>query len=267
MTASRLTPTRAWDASNLRDPHAQPDKAARVEAMFDAIADSYERVNLLTSLGQDGRWRRAAVAAADVKPGDVVLDVCCGTGDMVRTFAAHDPPPALIIGVDFSHAMLARGGYPAASPAAAGSDGPAAGAKRRPAIQLIRADALRLPLGDASVDAVSCAFGVRNFQDLPAGLRELRRVLRPGGRVVILEFAAPDNALIRWGHRLYCEAVLPRVGRWISGDRSGAYDYLPRSIRTFERRAEMVARLHDAGFERVTTRSMNLGSVVVYRAV
>jgi demethylmenaquinone methyltransferase/2-methoxy-6-polyprenyl-1,4-benzoquinol methylase len=234
----------------LVDPHAQPDKAARVEAMFDAIAPTYEKVNALASLGQDAGWRRKAIAAADVRTSDIVLDLCCGTGDMIRTFAAHDPAPRLIIGADFSAQMLAGGRYD-------GIDTP---------IQLLRADALRLPFADQSVDVISCAFGVRNFQDLGAGLREMRRVLRADGRVVILEFAAPDNPVIRWGHRLYCETVLPRLGQWISRDRTGAYTYLPRSIRTFERRAEMVARLAEAGFSSVTTTSMNLGSVVIYRA-
>lgn len=219
--------------------------------MFDAIAPTYEKVNAVASLGQDARWRRVAVDAADVRPSDIALDICCGTGDMIRTFAAHTPPPARILGLDFSRQMLAGGCYD----------------RLGVPLQLLRGDALRLPLADASVDVISCAFGVRNFQDLADGLREMRRVLRPGGRLVVLEFAAPDNPLVRWGHQLYCNVLLPRIGRWISRDRTGAYTYLPRSINTFSRCGEMVRQIEQAGFSQVTTRKLNLGSVVVYRGV
>lgn len=240
-----------WDARTLRDPHAQQDKSRRVEAMFDAIAPTYEKVNAIASLGQDARWRRIAISAAAVQPTDVVLDLCCGTGDMVRAFAALPNPPARIFGVDFSAQMLAAGAYePGAAP-----------------IQLVRADALRLPLSDATVDVVTCAFGVRNFQDLDAGLREIRRILRPGGRVVILEFAPPTNPLIRAGYSLYTNFVLPRLGMLIARDRANAYRYLPRSIQTFATRKEMAAQVAGAGFSDVTTRGLNLGTVVIYRGV
>ena len=241
----------AWDDRTLRDPHAQQDKARRVRDMFDAIAPTYERVNTLATFGRDAAWRRRAVRAAQVRPGDVVLDVCCGTGDMIRAFMAGEPAPAAVVGVDFSAQMLAGGRYaPSTTP-----------------LLLCRADALRLPVRDASVDVVSCAFGVRNFQDLPAGLRELRRVLRAGGRAVILEFAPPDNALLRWGYELYCNQLLPRLGALISRDRVGAYRYLPRSIQTFDGRGAMERRLPDAGFAHVRSEAMNLGGVVLYVAV
>lgn len=244
------TSAQVWDAPALRDPHAQADKATRVETMFDAIAPTYERVNAVVSLGQDARWRRRAVALAGVRSGDVVLDVCCGTGDMIRAFAAGAPAPRFIVGLDFAANMLRAGVY-------AGLAAPMA---------LVRGDALRLPLAHASVDVVSCAFGVRNFQDLAAGLGEFRRVLRPGGRAVILEFALPENALIRLGYRFYCERILPILAAWISRDRSGAYKYLPQSIRTFERRGAMLDRLRAAGFADVCAVPLNLGGVVIYRA-
>lgn len=238
-----------WDAQALRAPHARADKARRVQAMFDAIAPAYQRVNRIVSLGRDASWRRAAVAAADPAPDDLVLDLCCGTGDMIRAFAARVPPPRLIIGVDFAAQMLARGAYGGVASA----------------IQLVRADALRLPLADASVSVVSCAFGVRNFQDLEAGLLEMCRVLRPGGRVVVLEFALPENPLLRWGYRLYCEHILPWLAQLVSRDRTGAYRYLPRSIRTFERRDALARRLRGAGLVNVTARPLDFGGVVVYR--
>lgn len=245
-TASGNSP--GWDDASLRDPHKQRDKAKRVRAMFDAIAPTYERVNRIVSFGRDAAWRRQAVADARVRPGDIVLDLCCGTGDMLRTFAEAHPDVGGLLGIDFAAQMLGAGAYDGFQP------------------QLIRADAQRLPLRDASVDVISCAFGVRNFQDLGAGLAEMRRVLKPGGRVVILEFALPETAPLRWGYKLYTQAVLPRLAHWISRDRTGAYRYLPRSIATFERRGAMLGQLKAAGFEAVTARPMNFGGVVVYRA-
>jgi demethylmenaquinone methyltransferase/2-methoxy-6-polyprenyl-1,4-benzoquinol methylase len=234
----------------LRDPHARDDKAGRVRAMFDAIAPTYERVNRVVSFGRDASWRQDAVSAARVQADHVVLDVCCGTGDMIRAFAACTPPPKLILGVDFASRMLAHGHYE----------------RLQTRVELVQADALRLPLADQSVDVISCAFGVRNFQDLRAGLREMQRVLRPGGRVVILEFALPENAVLRWGYRAYCEKVLPCLAALFSRDKTGAYHYLPSSIRTFERRGAMVRRLEQSGFAGVTARALNFGGVVIYCA-
>lgn len=241
----------AWDERSLRQPHAQADKAARVEAMFDAIAPTYERVNRLASFGRDAVWRRRAVATADVQKGDVVLDVCCGTGDMVRAFGRAAVMPARIIGVDFAANMLAEGDFRV--------DGVAT--------ETLRADALALPLDDASVNVISCAFGVRNFRDVQAGLNEMARVAATGARLVILEFAAPQNRLLRWLHGVYNDRVLPTLGTWISRDRTGAYRYLPRSIATFEPVETMKRRLRSAGFENVTARQMNFGGVVLYRGV
>ncbi|MBU0640595.1 MAG: ubiquinone/menaquinone biosynthesis methyltransferase [Planctomycetes bacterium] len=239
-----------WDRDTLRDPHGQADKAARVESMFDAIAPTYERVNTIASLGRDAHWRRRAVAAAQVRPADVVLDIACGTGDMIRTFAAASPSPALLVGVDFAANMLVQGRY----------------ADLATPLSLVRADALRLPLRDESVDVISCTFGVRNFAELAVGLREMCRVLRPGGRVVILEFALPDNRVLRWFYRLYCERIMPLLARLISGERVGAYRYLPQSVATFDSGAALAGRLTAAGFANATTHSLNLGGVVLCRA-
>jgi demethylmenaquinone methyltransferase / 2-methoxy-6-polyprenyl-1,4-benzoquinol methylase len=241
----------AWNEGALRDPHAQPDKAARVEAMFDAIAPTYERFNSVATLGRDAAWRARAVEAAAVKPGEVVLDVCCGTGDMLRAFQRADVEPGLLIGIDFSGGMLAQ----------------SRSIDETAPVHLIRADALRLPLADAAVDVISCAFGVRNFDRLQFGLDEMGRVLKPGGRVVILEFATPESRLLRLAYQLYCESVLPRLGRWLSRDAVGAYNYLPRSIRTFDTIRSMLGRLDAAGFEQLGAARMNFGGVVLYRGV
>ncbi len=241
----------AWDSDALRDPHAQPDKAVRVEAMFDAIAPTYERVNTVATFGRDTAWRRRTVAAADVRPTDVVLDICCGTGDMLRAFAVHTPRPRLLLGVDFSAGMLAAAHFD-------GTPVP---------IRLIRADAVRLPLADASVDVITCAFGVRNFGDLAEGLREMHRVARPGARVLILEFAMPENALLCWAYQLYCDRVVPALAAIISRDRTGAYRYLPRSIRTFANTRVMAGRIADVVFQTVAVQRMNFGGVALYRGV
>jgi demethylmenaquinone methyltransferase / 2-methoxy-6-polyprenyl-1,4-benzoquinol methylase len=247
-----------WDERTLRDPHRQFDKAGRVQAMFNAIAGTYERINTLATFGRDGVWRRRAVQAANVQAGDVILDVACGTGDMIRAFAGdrrqetgdrRSAVPARIIGVDFAREMLARGDYSSLAVP----------------LELVEADALNMPLPDESVDVISCAFGVRNFQSLQAGLREMHRVARPAARVVILEFAAPANRVLRWLNERYCRFVLPWLGALVAHDRVGAYRYLPRSVEVFESVESMVQRMRDAGFVNVTTRGMNFGGVVLYR--
>jgi demethylmenaquinone methyltransferase/2-methoxy-6-polyprenyl-1,4-benzoquinol methylase len=249
--ASEQTAATVWDEQSLRNPHEADDKARRVEAMFDAIAPTYERVNRVATFGMDAAWRRRAIASTRPQAGEVVLDVCCGTGDMIREFARQQPKLGHIIGLDFSGPMLAAGRYP---------DMPTP-------YTLVRADGLRLPLRDASVDIVSCAFGVRNFQRLADGLNEMGRVVRPGGRVAILEFANPENPALRWGYRLYCETILPRLGAWIARDRVGAYKYLPKSIETFETRRSMCEKLTRAGFGNVRAQGMNMGGVVLYTGV
>ncbi len=219
--------------------------------MFDAIAPTYEWVNTVASFGRDAQWRRRTVAAADVRPEDVVLDVCCGTGDMVRAFAQTKPTPRLIIGLDFSTRMLKRGHFNGV----------------QTQVRVIRGDALRMPLAPETADVISCVFGVRNFRDLQAGLAEMYRVARPGARVVILEFATPGNRALRWVYQVYCDHMLPLAAGVLSRERMGAYRYLARSIRTFETTLTMTRRLEDAGLRDVTARRMNLGGVVLYRGV
>jgi demethylmenaquinone methyltransferase/2-methoxy-6-polyprenyl-1,4-benzoquinol methylase len=261
----------AWDAGTLRAPHAQHDKAARVERMFNAIADTYERFNTVATWGRDAAWRRAVVAAAGFRPDDVVLDICCGTGDMLRAFRRAGPAK-LLVGVDFAANMLAQAQKkgPAALPALRAGAAQTGNETGPPAFSprphLIRADALRLPLADQSVDVLTCVFGVRNFADLQTGLAEMYRVARPGARVVILEFATPRNVVLRWAHRLYCDLLLPSLGAALSRDRGGAYRYLPRSIRTFLPPEVLTEHLRKAGFRTVRVRRMNLGGVALYQA-
>lgn len=236
-----------WDAARLDTPHAQEDKAARVRKMFDRIAPTYELVNRVASVGRDRFWREEMVRLAAVRPGDVLLDVACGTGDVARTFAGVAVRPARIVGLDFSLPMLALA---AGRPVERGS--------------FVRGDALHLPLVDESVSLVTCAFGIRNFQDLGAGLEEMYRVLRPGGRAVILEFTIPESRLLRRLYLLYFQRLLPLLAGIISRDRSGAYRYLPRSVVSFAGRDDICARLAAAGFTSVTAYPLSWGIVAVY---
>lgn len=236
-----------WDQSRLANPHAQPDKSRRVQAMFDAIAPTYELVNRVLSAGRDAYWRRTAVRMAKVQPADRVLDLACGTGDFAREFLKASP--AQVVGSDFAAAMLALA------------------RKRGDArIRYCRGDAHTLPFGDGAFTIVSCAFGVRNFQDLARGLSEVLRVLQPGGRAVILEFTMPRSRLIGGAYRLYFRHVLPRLARLISRDRSGAYHYLPKSVESFIDHAGMTSSLQAAGFDRVERRALSFGIVTVYVA-
>jgi len=238
-----------WDDTRLGSPHTQADKSRRVQRMFDAIAPTYELVNSVSSAGRDKSWRREMVRLAGVRPDDVLLDLACGTGDVARTFAAAGVRPRFIAGADFSAQMLALA---ATRPIESGT--------------FLQADALHLPLADASMSLVTCAFGIRNFQDLGAGLREVHRVLQPGGRAVILEFSLPRSRWLRKLYLFYINRVMPVAATWISRDRSGAYRYLPRSVVSFPRTDEILAELRAAGFEKATAHPRTLGIVSIYVA-
>jgi demethylmenaquinone methyltransferase/2-methoxy-6-polyprenyl-1,4-benzoquinol methylase len=237
----------AWDNANLTDPHTVADKRSRVQRMFSAIAPSYDLNNRLHSFWRDQAWRRAAVKMAEVKASDVVVDVACGTGDLTLAFA--NAKPAEVIGIDFTYDMLRI-----------------ANRKSRIAdCKFLNGDALALPLPDACCDVVSIAFGIRNVQDVDAALKEFYRVLRPGGRVIVLEFSEPTNPVLRALNRFYCGKVMPITATLISRDKSGAYKYLPKSVATFFSRQQMVEHLQAAGFTPVTQRTLTFGVCVCYR--
>jgi len=214
--------------------------------MFDHIAPTYELINHLASFGWDTLWRRRTVALATPRPDDIVLDVACGTGDLARAFA---PRVRRVVGVDFSANMLHR-----------------AVGRRGAGLHWCRADALCLPFADGTFNMTACAFGVRNFQDVDAGLREMYRALQRGGRAVILEFSMPTNRLIRGLYGLYLGWMMPLLATLVSQDRTDAYRYLGRSVRSFVGREEMVLRLQRAGFTGVAAFPLTLGIVVVYVA-
>lgn len=246
-------PNPAWDDKLLQNPHAAADKRDRVRRMFAAIAPSYDLNNRLHSLWQDQRWRRKAVKLANLKPTDMVVDVACGTGDLALRFIAAKARAA--IGVDFTYEML-----PLARSKSVIGNG-------QSAIQYINADAQALPLPDQSADVVSIAFGVRNVQDPLAALREFRRVLRPGGRVIVLEFSLPTSRILRGLYNFYFRQILPRTATLISRDKTGAYKYLPESVNTFITRETMMQMMRDAGFEQVEQFPMTFGVCVCYRGL
>ncbi len=245
----------AWTSESLGAPHDVTDKASRVRRMFNAIAPRYELINSLFSVGRDAYWRRRAVQLAGVGADDVVLDIACGTGDFARAFA--EGCPRRVVGCDFAHEMLTR------AKGRKGRKGVRNLLPERPEgcfaqkvpdtfspLHWCEADALRLPFSEGSFSITSCAFGVRNFDDLDVGLVEMFRMLRPGGRAVILEFTRPGNALVRRFYELYSTRLMPAAASLISGDRSGAYRYLPRSVVSFLDVEQMCTRLLGAGFAR-----------------
>jgi demethylmenaquinone methyltransferase/2-methoxy-6-polyprenyl-1,4-benzoquinol methylase len=250
--------TKVWDARLLANPHAAADKPVRVRCMFAAIARSYDLNNRLHSLWLDQLWRRRAVALAELRPGDVVLDIACGTGDLALAFAraldrlGGTAAGGRVVGMDFTAEMLplARAKAAAAPPAT-----PVAWAQ---------GDAQHLPLDDDSVDVVGIAFGIRNVASVPRALAEFHRVLRPGGRLVILECALPRHPLLRALYNLYFRRVLPVTATLISGDRTGAYRYLPESVNTFADSGQMLEMLAQAGFADTRAVPLTAGVCVCY---
>ncbi|MDH3584140.1 MAG: bifunctional demethylmenaquinone methyltransferase/2-methoxy-6-polyprenyl-1,4-benzoquinol methylase UbiE [Phycisphaerae bacterium] len=242
----------AWNRDLLADPHRVADKAERVQKMFAAIARSYDLNNRVHSLGRDQAWRRKAVRLCEVRPGQRVLDVACGTGDLALAFA--DAEPAGVVGVDFTREMLDLARHKQVTTAT------------QTPLQWVEGDAQRLPVASGSVDVVSIAFGIRNVAEPARALAEFHRVLRPGGRLLILEFSVPANPLLRRGYLLYFRHVLPRTATWISRDRSGAYRYLPQSVNTFLGRDALKQAMGEAGFGDVQSHPLTFGIAVAYLA-
>jgi demethylmenaquinone methyltransferase / 2-methoxy-6-polyprenyl-1,4-benzoquinol methylase len=243
---SKYSSGRIWDDVSLRHVHDVPDKAQRVQAMFDGIVGRYERVNTLTTLGLDATWRRSLVRRLDLPAGAAVLDLACGTGQILRLLHKTRPEAARLVGADFSEAMIRQ----------ARRGGPAGAA-------FCQADAQHLPFVDASFDAVTCVFGVRNFADPQVGLTEIFRVLRRGGIAGILEFSMPRAAILERLYKFYFRRVLPRLASWISGDRGGAYEYLQTSVEAFQN-VDLAAMMQRCGLERVSVRRLTLGVVHMY---
>jgi demethylmenaquinone methyltransferase/2-methoxy-6-polyprenyl-1,4-benzoquinol methylase len=226
-----------------------PVKHAYVQRMFSAIAPRYDLLNRLLSLGIDRGWRRAAVRALawDRRPEGRYLDLCAGTLDVSATLASRDGFAGHVLAADFAEPMLR------------------AGAGKGPAgrIAPVVADALSLPMADASCDGAIVAFGIRNVARLEDGLAEVARVLRPGARFVILEISTPASPLIRTAYLTYFTRILPRIGGLISGHAT-AYHYLPESVAHFPEGDALAGMMRDAGFTNVSWRRLTFGIAALH---
>lgn len=259
-----------WTQEALRDsPHSDAEKARKVQGMFAAIAGSYDLNNRLHSFFQDQRWRRAAVRAAGVNTTTRVLDVACGTGDLAEAFA--DAGAAEVTGVDFTPEMLAiardKGRRNQVAPRADAARTSTGSTSARTSVTYHQGDAMQLAFPDQSFDVVSIAFGIRNVAVPARALAEFFRVLRPGGRLVVLEFADPTNPIVRWGSNLYTKRIMPWTASMVARDASGAYHYLPRSVSTFLQPREFAQKLQETGFEQCSAAPLTMGICVLHRAV
>ena len=214
-----MSNTRSWDTEKLPEGEA---KVAAVRDMFDAIAPKYDRLNRIISFRLDVRWRKRAVRDLALPARSTVLDLASGTGDLCIDLRKAGTSP---ISMDLSFGMLSadRSGSPR-----------------------VQTDILRLPVPDASVDGVMCGFALRNLLDLPTFFNELGRVVKPGGRIALLDVSVPKNRVVRWGNGIYFGKIVPKIGAALSD--GPAYAYLPKSVAYLPEPVDMVSALQDAGF-------------------
>lgn len=234
------------------------EKGVQVEEMFDSIAPAYDLMNDAMTFGMHRRWLMKAlkktIESSDLPENPKILDIATGTGEVA--FRLHDMiPDAIITGIDLSEGMLAL-------------------ARKKlekltlPEQRLIafgKADCLNLPFHDGEFNLISVAYGVRNFSDLSKGLSEMRRVLRQGGSLCLIELSVPEGKFLSGVYSFYTTRIIPLIGKFISGDKR-AYSYLPESIAACPQREEMKKLLHEAGFEKVDWKSLSLGAVTYYIA-
>lgn len=229
-------------------------KKEGIRKLFDNIAPDYDKLNHLLSLNIDKTWRRRAVKEI-IRPGqtDTILDVACGTGDFTIEIARKAAPGSRVIGIDLSEGMMAIGREKIAG----------SGLDKLSEVTMVQGDCEALPYPDGTFDCVTAGFGVRNFEHLDIGLKEMRRVLRSGGKAVILELSIPENRLIRSLYKLYFLKILPAVGGWISGER-GAYEYLPASVLRFPAPGRFLEMMEEAGFTETRQTPMTFGICRMY---
>ena len=225
-------------------------KKEGIRKLFDNIAGDYDRLNHILSLNIDKSWRRKAVKeVADTAEPLNILDEACGTCDFTIEIAKAVPQGSRVTGIDLSEGMLQIGREKCR--------------KEGITAELQTGDCEAMPYEDETFDRIGVAFGVRNFENLPKGLTEMLRVLKPGGKLVILELSIPRNPIIRWCYKLYFLKILPAIGGWVSGNR-GAYEYLPSSVLRFPAPEKFMEMMQEAGFEQVRKKSFTMGICHMY---
>ena len=225
-------------------------KKEGIRKLFDNIAGDYDRLNHILSLNIDKSWRRKAVKEiADTAEPLNILDEACGTCDFTIEIAKGAPQGSKVTGIDLSEGMLQIGREKCR--------------KEGITAELQTGDCEAMPYEDETFDRIGVAFGVRNFENLPKGLTEMLRVLKSGGKLVILELSIPRNPIIRWCYKLYFLKILPAIGGWVSGNR-GAYEYLPSSVLRFPAPEKFMEMMQEAGFEQVRKKSFTMGICHMY---
>jgi len=236
-------------ATPLPNPEFNVSKREAVRAMFAEIAPSYDRLNHLLSINVDKVWRRFTVKKLrDVldRPDAIALDLCCGTGDLTLELERY----ARVVGCDFCHPMLVIGNQKIAAQGANNA-------------RLAEGDALQLPFADSSFDAVTVAFGLRNLENVEGGLAEMLRVLKPGGRLAVLECSRPVIPVFRQLYEFYFHNVLPRIGGLLSGSK-GAYTYLPKSVRNFPHQKRLAEMMRAVGYTNVRYHNLSAGIAALH---
>jgi demethylmenaquinone methyltransferase / 2-methoxy-6-polyprenyl-1,4-benzoquinol methylase len=236
----------------INDNRQSPDFAGQVNRMFDRVAGRYDALNSLMTAGLHHRWRERAAARTELGPGDSALDICCGTGDLALELAKRVAPGGHVVGCDFSEPMLDLAREKAAERSTAG-------------VRFEWADALELPYDGERFDAVTVGFGVRNLADLDRGLREMARVLKPGGRAVILEITQPTRPPLSLFYSLWFDRIVPLLGGLSSNPE--AYSYLPESVRSFPNPRGLAGRLDDAGFKGIRYTVLAGGIIAIHSGV
>src|SRR4051795_1948399 len=239
------------DATDRPSP-SSPEFAAQVRTMFDRIAGVYDLMNTAMTVGMHHRWRRRAADRAELRPGDAALDLCCGTGDLAFELARRVGADGRVVGCDFSEPMLELARRKAFERGAA-------------QVRFEWADALELPYEEESFDAVTVGFGVRNLVDLERGIAEMVRVLKPGGRAVILEITQPTRPPLSLFYSLWFDRIVPLLGSFSSDPE--AYSYLPESVRSFPSPRGLAEKMDAAGFEQVRWTVLAGGIVVIHSGV
>lgn len=236
----------------INDNRQSPDFAGQVNRMFDRVASRYDALNSLMTAGLHHRWRERAAARTGLVPGDSALDVCCGTGDLALELGKLVSPGGHVVGCDFSEPMLDLAREKASTRGAEG-------------LRFEWADALELPYDGERFDAVTVGFGARNLADLDRGLREMARVLKPGGRAVILEITQPTRPPLSLFYSLWFDRIVPQLGAFSSDPE--AYSYLPESVRSFPGPYELAGKMNSAGFKAIRYTVLAGGIIAIHSGV